>query len=190
MVIVMAMVLIAKLCFAWSSCNQTSRQMLLLFCQQPFEELRNGFWILGSDTAEILAFREAPFNLSPPPCGHCPFGGGGLNPCPDGLGHLFRENGKKECPFECGGGGGVNAIWAMPTWGWRQVERCFPKELPCTLILIIIIYNHDYSDHGNQQNMRLKENLKWEGGWKDTGAGERWHLSHHWHHSYHQWTLL
>ena len=38
------------------------------------------------------------------------------------------------------------------------------KELPCTLneslILIIIIYNHDYSDHGNQQNMRLKENLK------------------------------
>ena len=38
-------------------------------------------------------FREAPFNLSPPPCGHCPFGGGGggLNPCPDGLGHFFRE---------------------------------------------------------------------------------------------------
>ena len=24
------------------------------------------------------------------------------------------------------GGGGVNAIWAMPTWGWRQVERGFP----------------------------------------------------------------
>ena len=23
-------------------------------------------------------------------------------------------------------GGGVNAIWAMPTWGWRQVERGFP----------------------------------------------------------------
>ena len=23
-------------------------------------------------------FREAPFNLSPPPCGHCPFGGGVL----------------------------------------------------------------------------------------------------------------
>ena len=48
---------------------------------------------------------------------------GGLNPCPDGLGHFFRENGKKnakiapeksapECPFECGGG--VIAIWAMP----------------------------------------------------------------------------
>ena len=58
---------------------------------------------------------------------------GGLNPCPDGLGHLFRENGKNmvkngkngkmvksrlkksapECPFECGGGV-VIAIWAMP----------------------------------------------------------------------------
>ena len=28
----------------------------------------------------------------PPTFGHCPFGGvGGLNACPDGLGHLFRE---------------------------------------------------------------------------------------------------
>ena len=49
--------------------------------------------------------------------GHLLDFGGGLNPCPDGLGHLFRENGKKmvkmvklrlkksalECPFECGG---------------------------------------------------------------------------------------
>ena len=35
--------------------------------------------------------REAPLNLSPPLCGHCPFGGWGLNPCPDGLGHFFRE---------------------------------------------------------------------------------------------------
>ena len=67
---------------------------------------------------------------------------GGLNPCPDGLGHLFRENGKQngkngkmvksrlkksapECPFECGGGG-VNAIWAMPKWRWWQAERGFP----------------------------------------------------------------
>ena len=24
-------------------------------------------------------------------------------------------------------GGGVNTIWAMPTWGWRQPERGFPK---------------------------------------------------------------
>ena len=32
-----------------------------------------------------------------------------------------------ECPFECGGGG-VNAIWAMPTWGWRQAEKCFPNS--------------------------------------------------------------
>ena len=55
--------------------------------------------------------------------GHLLDFGGGLNPCPDGLGHLFRENSKKngkngkmeksrlkksapECPFECGGGGG------------------------------------------------------------------------------------
>ena len=35
--------------------------------------------------------REAPFNKMPPLFGHCPFGGGGLNPCPDGLGHFFRE---------------------------------------------------------------------------------------------------
>ena len=27
--------------------------------------------------------------------GHLLDFGGGLNPCPDGLGHLFRENGKK-----------------------------------------------------------------------------------------------
>ena len=32
-----------------------------------------------------------------------------------------------ECPFECGGGG-VNAIWAMPTWGGGQVERGFPNS--------------------------------------------------------------
>ena len=37
--------------------------------------------------------------------GHLLDFGGGLNPCPDGLGHLFRENGKngkiapeKKCP--------------------------------------------------------------------------------------------
>ena len=35
--------------------------------------------------------REAPFNNMPPLFGHCPFGGGGLDPCPDGLGHFFRE---------------------------------------------------------------------------------------------------
>ena len=23
-------------------------------------------------------------------------------------------------------GGGVIAIWALPTWRWGQVERCFP----------------------------------------------------------------
>ena len=29
------------------------------------------------------------------------------------------------------GGGGVNAIWAMPTWGGGQVERGFPKAVMC-----------------------------------------------------------
>ena len=38
-----------------------------------------------------FSFREDPFTLTPPPFGHCPFGGGGLNACPDGFGHLFRE---------------------------------------------------------------------------------------------------
>ena len=69
---------------------------------------------------------------------------GGLNPCPDGLGHLFRGNGKKMVKNGKNGkmvklrlkkvpqsarlsaGGGVNTIWAMPTWGWRQAERGFP----------------------------------------------------------------
>ena len=45
----------------------------------------------ASTNHDSLLFREAPFSLSPPPFGHCPFGGGGLNPCPDGLGHFFRE---------------------------------------------------------------------------------------------------
>ena len=42
----------------------------------------------------VYELREAPFKLMSPLCGHCPFGrggGGGLNPCLDGLGHFFRE---------------------------------------------------------------------------------------------------
>ena len=35
--------------------------------------------------------REAPTKMSPLLFGHCSFGGGGLDPCQDGLGHLFRE---------------------------------------------------------------------------------------------------
>ena len=35
--------------------------------------------------------REAPTEMLPLLFGHCPFGGGGLDPCQDGLGHLFRE---------------------------------------------------------------------------------------------------
>ena len=70
--------------------------------------------------------REAPRKKIPKAFGHCPFGGGGLNPCPDGLGQLFWEEfawfwggldpcpdglghffprwTAPECPFECGGG--------------------------------------------------------------------------------------
>ena len=33
--------------------------------------------VIDGNVAKIIAVvREAPFNLSPPPCGHCPFGGG------------------------------------------------------------------------------------------------------------------
>ena len=46
------------------------------------------------------------------------------------------KNGKiapeKKCPrvpVWVRGGGVVNAIWAMPTWGWWQIERCFPYKL-------------------------------------------------------------
>ena len=35
--------------------------------------------------------REDPFAFMYSAFGHCPFGGGGLNAWPDGLGHLFRE---------------------------------------------------------------------------------------------------
>ena len=39
----------------------------------------------------FVLLREAPLKIVPPLFGHCPLGGGGLNPCPDGLGHFFRE---------------------------------------------------------------------------------------------------
>ena len=35
--------------------------------------------------------REAPLKKLQGLFGHCPNGGGGLNACPNGLGHLFRE---------------------------------------------------------------------------------------------------
>ena len=38
----------------------------------------------------IVILREAPPNQNTRSFGHCPFGGGGLNPCHYGLGHLFR----------------------------------------------------------------------------------------------------
>ena len=37
------------------------------------------------------SLRGAPFNMLSLLFGHCPFGGGGLNACPNGLGQLFRE---------------------------------------------------------------------------------------------------
>ena len=42
-------------------------------------------------SASVIGFREAPTEMSPLLFGHFPFGGGGLDPCQDGLGHLFRE---------------------------------------------------------------------------------------------------
>ena len=38
-----------------------------------------------------LMLREAPDKKRPGLFGHCPNGGGGLDPCPNGLGHLFWE---------------------------------------------------------------------------------------------------
>ena len=51
--------------------------------------------------------REGPFRLMPSTFGHCPFGGGGgHNACPDGLGHLFREElSKFKCAYPCFWGG-------------------------------------------------------------------------------------
>ena len=40
---------------------------------------------------DFFFIREDPFWLTPPTFGHCPFGVGGLNACPDGLGQLFKE---------------------------------------------------------------------------------------------------
>ena len=51
--------------------------------------------------------------MTPPTFGHCPFGGG-LNACPDGLGHLFREELSK-------------FYWAYPCfWGGsKRLPRLF-----------------------------------------------------------------
>ena len=42
---------------------------------------------VGAPDGDIV--REAPDKIYICSFGHCPFGGGGLNPCPDGLWHLF-----------------------------------------------------------------------------------------------------
>ena len=43
---------------------------------------------LGANSAPAMA-REAPLRKYSSSLGHCPFGGGDLNPYQDGLGHLF-----------------------------------------------------------------------------------------------------
>ena len=55
-------------------------------------------------------------------------------------GKIAPEKSAPECPFECGGG--VTAIWAMPTWGWRQVERGFPNRVQA---LQCKVYITDYA---------------------------------------------
>ena len=57
----------------------------------PQKAQKEQHYLSGGSWRRIEVIREAPFNESPPLFGHCPFGGGGLNPCPDGLGHFFRE---------------------------------------------------------------------------------------------------
>ena len=47
---------------------------------------------LAHARTQILgALWEGPYQLLSPTFGHCPLGRGCLNACPDGLGHLFRE---------------------------------------------------------------------------------------------------
>ena len=46
-------------------------------------------WLKPSNV--IGGIREAPTEMLALLFGHCPFGGRGLDPCQDGLGHLFRE---------------------------------------------------------------------------------------------------
>ena len=68
----------------------------------------------------VLPLREDPFTLTPPPFGHCPFGGGGLNACPDGLGHLFREElSKFKWAYPCFLGGSKR----LPRWFGALIQR-------------------------------------------------------------------
>ena len=59
-----------------------------------------------------------------------------------------------ECPFECGGGG-VNAIWAMPTWGWRQVERGFPKVWGDLIVFHNLLRTSFHPEHCGAKNPGL-----------------------------------
>ena len=49
-----------------------------------------GFVAGFSGETKNVCVRQAPLKKSQGLFGHCP-NGGGLDPCPDGLGHLFRE---------------------------------------------------------------------------------------------------
>ena len=67
----------------------------------PFSGRLMGGWVTPvkpqPETSQSFAMqfqdgvREAPLRKLQGLFGHCPNGGGGLDPCPDGLGHLFRE---------------------------------------------------------------------------------------------------
>ena len=144
--------------------------MIILLCQnttvvghtvsQPSRDLKELYWgrthKYENNSPEILVsiysakcekafirLREAPFKKSPQAFGHCPFGGGGLTPCPDGLGQLFLEEfpsfwggldpcpdglghffprwSAPECPFECGGCNrylGNAQIGSVSIWGF------------------------------------------------------------------------
>ena len=57
--------------------------------ERRFSDL--GIAKIGLTGLFMAPLREAPTEMLPLLFGHCPFGGGGLDPCQDGLGHLFRE---------------------------------------------------------------------------------------------------
>ena len=67
-----------------------------------------------------LPLREAPLRKLQGLFGHCPNGGGGLDPCPDGLGHFFREElSMFKGAFACIGG--VSTLARM-VWGTFAVK--------------------------------------------------------------------
>ena len=60
--------------------------------------------------------------------------GGGLNPCPDGLGHFFPRWSAPECPFECGG---AITKGVMP----KRLRYLFRCGFPYTGVRITVLGN-------------------------------------------------